>query len=63
MSPKLKAWVVSCANAAISGLAASLGSLAAGLSLKQGAIVVTISTGMSLVKWLAQHPIPGGDAA
>ncbi len=60
MSPKLKGWVVSFANAAISGVAASVGSLAAGLTLKQGAIVVTISTAMSLIKWLAQHPIPGG---
>lgn len=60
MSPTMKSWLIGLANAAISGLAATLGSIGAGVSVKQGALIVAISTAVSLVKWLAQHPIPGG---
>jgi len=56
----MKAWLIGAANAGISGLAASLGSIMAGVTLKQGAIIVGSAMVVSMVKWMAQHPIPGG---
>ena len=61
MSPIWKAWLSGAANAAISGVAAALGSIAAGITVKQGAIIVATSAVVSMVKWMAQHPIPGGE--
>lgn len=60
MNATLKGWLIGAANAGISGLAAAAGSLAAGITLKQGAIVVGISVTTSMIKWMSQHPIPGG---
>jgi hypothetical protein len=62
MNPTLKAWLIGALNAGISGAAASIGSYAAGVTFKQGAIIVAVATGVSIVKWMAQHPIPGGIA-
>jgi hypothetical protein len=59
MSPTWKAWLTGAANAGISGLAVAAGSLAAGITLKQGAIMVGISVATSMVKWMSQHPLPG----
>lgn len=55
----MKAWAIGLLNAAISGLAVSLGSLVAGVSFKQGAIIVGGGMVVSLVKWMVQHPVPG----
>ncbi len=59
MSETWKAWLTGAANAGISGLAAALGSIAAGVTLKQGAIIIATSAVISMVKWMAQHPLPG----
>jgi hypothetical protein len=59
MNATLKGWLIGVANAAISGAAATLGSFAAGVTFKQGAIIVAIAAVGSMVKWMAQHPIPG----
>ena len=56
----LKAWGIGAINAGISGTAAAVGSLVAGVTLKQGAIIVAAAAAVSIVKWMAQHPIPGG---
>jgi hypothetical protein len=56
----MKSWLIGAANAAISGLAVSVGSFVAGTTLKQGAIMVGISVVVSMIKWMAQHPLPGG---
>ena len=58
----MKPWLIGVANAAISGVAASIGSFIAGTTLKQGAIIVGIAAVVSMVKWMAQHPIPGGSS-
>jgi hypothetical protein len=60
MNATLKAWLIGAANAGISGAAAAAGSFAAGITFKQGAIIVGISAAVSLAKWIPQHPIPGG---
>jgi len=62
MNATLKAWLIGLANAAVSGAAAAVGSFAAGITVKQGAIIVGISAGVSLAKWVKQHPIPGGES-
>lgn len=56
----MRAWFIGAVNAAISGVAAAVGSVAAGVTLKQGAIMVGVSAGVSMVKWMAQHPLEGG---
>ena len=56
----MKAWAIGVANAAISGVAVSVGSFVAGTTFKQGLIMVGISMAVSMVKWMAQHPLPGG---
>jgi hypothetical protein len=61
MNATAKGWLIGALNALISGAAAAVGSLAAGLTLKQGAIVVAVSAGTSLAKWMLQHPLPGGE--
>jgi hypothetical protein len=55
----MKPWLIGVVNAGISGLAVSLGSFVAGTTFKQGAIMVGISVAVSMVKWMAQHPLPG----
>jgi hypothetical protein len=62
MNATLKAWLIGLANAAVSGAAGAVGSFAAGITVKQGAIIVGISAGVSLAKWVLQHPIPGGES-
>ncbi|MGA7921070.1 MAG: hypothetical protein WCA38_15515 [Candidatus Acidiferrales bacterium] len=60
MNATIKEWSIGALNAVISGGAAAVGSLAAGLTVKQAAIVIGISAGVSLSKWMLQHPVPGG---
>jgi hypothetical protein len=55
----MKTWLIGVANAGISGVAVAVGSWAAGITFKQGAIMVGISAAVSMVKWMAQHPLPG----
>jgi hypothetical protein len=62
MNPTLKGWLIGLANAAISGAAGAVGSFAAGVTVKQGALIVAVSAGVSLAKWILQHPIPGGES-
>lgn len=57
----MKRWLIGAGNAGISGLAVAVGSVGAGVSFRQGAIIVATATVVSMVKWMAQHPIPGGD--
>ena len=60
MSPQMKHWLIGLANSVISGAVAAAGSFVAGITFKQGAIIVGISAAGSLVKWLKQNPIPDG---
>jgi len=62
MNPTVKAWLIGALNAGISGLASAAGSVAAGTTLKQGAIIVSVAVAVSMVKWMAQHPLPGGES-
>lgn len=57
VSPQTKRWLIGGANAAISGAASSLGALAAGVTFKQGAIIVAAAALVSFKKWLVQHPL------
>ena len=61
MNTTLKGWLIGVVNAVISGSAAAIGSLAAGVTFKQGAIIVGVAAVGSLSKWMVQHPIPGGE--
>jgi hypothetical protein len=53
------AWLIGLFNAAISGLASGLTSLAVGVSFKHVMQISGVSAVVSLGKWLAQHPLPG----
>jgi hypothetical protein len=59
MSQQMKSWLIGLANAVISALASGLGATAAGATVKQIAIIAASSAVVSVVKWTAQHPIPG----
>lgn len=56
-----KRYGVSALNALLSGAFATVGSLAAGITFKQGLIVVGVSAVGSFAKWFAQHPLPGAE--
>lgn len=56
-----KRWGVSALNAVLSGVFATVGSAMAGVTLKQGAIIVGIAAVGSFAKWYAQHPLPGSE--
>lgn len=56
----MKAWLIGAANAAISGVAVGVGGFVAGTTFKQGAVMIGISMAVSMIKWMVQHPIPGG---
>ena len=60
MSAPMKSWLVSFANAAISGLASGGAGLTLGVDWKHSLGIAAVSIVFSLVKWVAQHPIPGG---
>lgn len=62
MNTTVKAWLIGALNAGISGLAAATGALVAGTTVKQGAIIVGAAVVVSIVKWMAQHPLPGGES-
>jgi len=62
MNVTLKSWAIGVLNAVLSGGAAAVGSIVAGTTLKQGAIIVGLAAAVSLSKWMAQHPIPGGQS-
>lgn len=61
MNKTLEAWLIGAVNAGISGLAAATGALVAGTTVKQGAIIVGAAIVVSMVKWMSQHPLPGGE--
>ena len=54
-----KLYGISALNALLSGAFATVGSLAAGITFKQGMIVVGVAAVGSFAKWYAQHPLPG----
>lgn len=54
-----KLYGISALNALLSGAFASVGSIAAGVTFKQGAIIVAVAAVGSFAKWYAQHPLPG----
>lgn len=56
----MKPWLISALNAVLSGAFATIGSFAAHVTFKQGAMIVGIAAVGSFAKWYAQHPIPGG---
>ena len=56
-----KRYGVSALNALLSGAFAAVGSFAAGVTIKQGAIVVGVAAIGSFSKWYAQHPLPGSE--
>jgi len=56
-----KRYGVSALNALLSGGFASLGSIAAGITFKQGLIIVGVAAVGSFGKWFMQHPLPGAD--
>ena len=60
MAPAIKAWLIGAANALISG--ATAGGIGDGLGLStKKAILLGLGAGaISLLKWMKQHPIPGG---
>ena len=60
MSPAMKAYLVSLANAGISGVAAGGFSFGVGVKWWQSLVIAVGSAAVSMVKWMAQHPIPGG---
>jgi hypothetical protein len=58
----MKRFLISLANAAISGAAVTLtGTTVFHGSPKQVGIAAGVSAGVSAVKWLVQHPLPGGE--
>jgi hypothetical protein len=59
MNPTLKGWLIGALNAVLSGAAATVGSFAAGVTFKQGAIIVGTAAVTSFAKWMLQHPLPG----
>jgi hypothetical protein len=60
MSAQMKAWLIGFANCAISALAAGSAGLTMGVDWKHSLGIAGISAVVSIVKWVAQHPIPGG---
>jgi hypothetical protein len=62
MNPTLKAWLIGSINALLSGAFATGGSALAGVTFKQGLIIVSVAMVGSFSKWFAQNPIPGGKA-
>lgn len=56
-----KRYGVSALNALLSGAFAAAGSIAAGITLKQSAIVIGVAAFGSFAKWYAQHPLPGAE--
>lgn len=61
MNETLKKWLISGLNALLSGAFAAIGAGVAGVTVKQGAIVVAVAAVGSFAKWFAQHPLPGAE--
>jgi hypothetical protein len=53
----MKTWLIGLTNAAISGFTSGGVSWAVGGSLKQNLAIAGSSALVSVIKWLAQHPI------
>lgn len=60
MSPTWKQWLIGAANAVISGLTSGGISFGLGVPWQKTMIIVAGSALVSIGKWIAQHPIPGG---
>jgi hypothetical protein len=60
MNPSLKSWVIGVVNAGISGLVSGGAGLTLGIGWQKSAVILGVSAMVSLSKWMAQHPIPGG---
>lgn len=60
MSPAFKAWLIGLVNAAVSAIASGGVSLTVGVGMKHSIEIAAASALVSGIKWIAQHPIPGG---
>lgn len=60
MSDQMKRWLIGLANAGISAAATNFGGFVAGVDWKKALLASILPFVVSLVKWLVQHPIPGG---
>ena len=60
MSPAFKAWLIGLVNAAVSAIASGGVSLTVGVGMKHSIEIAAASALVSAIKWIAQHPIPGG---
>lgn len=56
----MKAWLIGVLNAAISGVTTGAAGLVLGIGIQKAAIMLGASAVMSMLKWMVQHPIPGG---
>lgn len=54
----MKGWFIGLLNATISGATSGGTAMLVGIGWKKALIVLGASAGVSLFKWLAQHPIP-----
>ena len=57
-----KLYGISALNALLSGAFATTGAVLAGVTLRQGAIIVATAAIGSFAKWYAQHPLPGAQS-
>lgn len=60
MSQGMKSYLIGLANAGISGAAVGGTGTVLGIGWKKDAIMIAVSAVVSMVKWMVQHPIPGG---
>lgn len=56
-----KIWGTGALNAAISGATSGGAAQFVGIPMKQSLYVAGASAVVSLMKWLAQHPLPGAE--
>jgi hypothetical protein len=60
MNATVKSWLIGVANALVSGAASGVAGLTLGIGVEKSLIILAASAGVSLSKWILQHPIPGG---
>jgi hypothetical protein len=60
MGATLKTWFIGLLNAAISGVASGGTASIVGVGWQKALEIAGASAVVSVLKWLAQHPVPGG---
>lgn len=60
MNPTLKAYLIGILNAAVSGLATAGAGTVLHIGTGKEVEMALASAGVSIIKWMIQHPIPGG---